>query len=58
MSEPRCPDCGTDLTPVRGRRGSSYLHCWRCDRPMRPGEALAAKRTAAESTGHGQRKEQ
>lgn len=47
MSALRCPDCGTELTPVRGRgRRSKYLHCWRCDRAMRPGEELAAKRAA------------
>lgn len=44
---PRCPDCGTELTKVRGRRrGTGYLHCWKCDRPMRPGEVRAAKEAA------------
>lgn len=42
---PCCPDCNTELTKVRGRcRGMAYLHCWKCDRPMRLGEQRAAER--------------
>ena len=35
-----CPDCGTELTSLRGRRsGRRFLWCWKCERALRPGEA-------------------
>jgi hypothetical protein len=48
-----CPDCGTELTPVRGRRGSRYVWCWKCERALRPGEA---RRARLDSVGAGWRR--
>lgn len=46
MTDPDlCPDCGTQLTTVRGRRHprKPYAWCWRCERALRPGEARRAQ---------------
>jgi len=31
MADPRCPDCGAELAPVRLRRGQPGWWCWRCE---------------------------
>lgn len=42
-----CPDCGTELTPVRdGRSKKTFAWCWKCERPMRIGEARTARLAA------------
>lgn len=44
---PCCPDCSTELTPLRQRRTNRVaLWCWKCERYLRPGEALRARREA------------
>jgi hypothetical protein len=41
----RCPDCSTELTPIR-RRGKRFMWCWKCQRALRLYEVRAAKRIA------------
>jgi hypothetical protein len=42
-----CPDCNTPLERVRGRRSRTFsIWCWKCQRTMRMGEAVRAKREA------------
>ncbi len=37
-----CPDCGTEATTVKGRRrGSVFWWCWKCERHIRPVDAVA-----------------